>query len=378
MSEDIRNILLIGRTGQGKSSLANTIVNDEKSFDNGNEFNEIFKESDKTLSQTKKIQEEIFTIERKIKGKMENLKYRIIDTVGIGDTSLSQRAVLVEIAKGCKKVKKGINQILFVCGERLTPEEILAYDILRNILFDQMIDKDITKYTTIVRTKFYNFENEEECENDVQSLLKESNRVIVEVIESCDKRIVHVDVPPINIKGEGKQNQINTNKEIRKEARKKLLNHLATCRDVYIPESLNRISKRIDDLLINENEKLKKQLETSQKKLEKLQEQLNNAMKRDERLLSEASEEAKGSFQEQINKVLRRLSLKEKRETDELRRKMDDLRKGMDEIRRKIDDNERSIETGLFEAIGRGLDKLVELSSALVGIQYDISNCQIL
>ncbi|CAG8491304.1 9913_t:CDS:2, partial [Racocetra persica] len=182
----------------------------------------------------------------------------------------------------------------------------------------------------------------------------------------------------VNIKGEGRQRQINTNKEIRKEARKKLLNHLATCRDAYIPESLNKINRRIDDLLINEYEKLKKQLETSQKKLEKLQEQLNNAMKREERLVSEASEEAKGSFQEQINKVLRRLSLKERRETDELRRKMDDLRKGMDEIKRKIDDNERSIETGLFEAIGRGLDKLIELSSVLVGIKFDVSNCQIL
>ncbi|CAG8773882.1 12015_t:CDS:1, partial [Gigaspora rosea] len=149
---------------------------------------------------------------------------------------------------------------------RLTPEEIVAYDILRNILFDKQIDKDITKYTTIVRTKFYNFENDEECESDIQSLIEESNKAIVEVIESCNRRVVHLDIPPINIKGEGKQNQININKKIRKEARKKLLNHLASCQDIYIPESLHKINKRIDDLLINENEKLKKQLETSQKK----------------------------------------------------------------------------------------------------------------
>ncbi|CAG8803721.1 11911_t:CDS:1, partial [Dentiscutata erythropus] len=368
MSEDIRNILLIGRTGQGKSSLANTLVNDEKNFKENGEFNKIFKESDKSLSQTKKIQEELFNVERNVNSKMVNVKYRIIDTVGIGDTSLSLRTVLVEIAKGCKKVKKGINQILFVCGERLTPEEIVAYDILRNILFDKKIDKDITKYTTIVRTKFYNFGNEEECESDIQLLLEDSNEAIVEVIESCDKRVVHLDIPPINIKGEGKQSQINVNKKVRKEARKKILNHLATCQDVYRPESLNKINKRIDDLLINENEKLKKQLETSHKKLEKLQEQLNNAVKREERLLTEASEEATGSFQEQINKALRRLSLKEKRESDELKRKMDELRKGMDEIRRKIENNERSIESGLFEAIGKGLDKLIELSTTLVGI----------
>ncbi|RIB20226.1 hypothetical protein C2G38_2141264 [Gigaspora rosea] len=266
MGEYIKNILLIGRTGQGKSALSNILVNEEKIFEKNGEFNEIFKESEKSLSQTKKIQEELFNVERNINGKVMNVKYRIIDTVGIGDTSLSLRTVLVEIAKGCKKVKKGINQILFVCGERLTPEEIVAYDILRNILFDKQIDKDITKYTTIVRTKFYNFENDEECESDIQSLIEESNKAIVEVIESCNRRVVHLDIPPINIKGEGKQNQININKKIRKEARKKLLNHLASCQDIYIPESLHKINKRIDDLLINENEKLKKQLETSQKK----------------------------------------------------------------------------------------------------------------
>ncbi|CAG8773883.1 12016_t:CDS:1, partial [Gigaspora rosea] len=47
---------------------------------------------------------------------------------------------------------------------------------------------------------------------------------------------------------------------------------------------------------------------------------------------------------------------------------MEELNKGIDEIRRKIENNERSIETGLFEAIGKGLDKLVELSTTLVGI----------
>jgi len=66
MSE-IRNIILIGRTGQGKSTLANVITGTNQ-----------FKESDKGVSETKSAQEEIL--------EDEGVKYRIVDTIGIGDT----------------------------------------------------------------------------------------------------------------------------------------------------------------------------------------------------------------------------------------------------------------------------------------------------
>ncbi|CAG8828884.1 17291_t:CDS:1, partial [Gigaspora rosea] len=54
---------------QDKSALSNILVNEEKIFEKNGEFNEIFKESEKSLSQTKKIQEELFNVERNINGK---------------------------------------------------------------------------------------------------------------------------------------------------------------------------------------------------------------------------------------------------------------------------------------------------------------------
>ena len=51
---EIRNILIIGRTRNGKSSLANTLVN------KGGNFETVFKESNRSVSSTKKSQNEVF------------------------------------------------------------------------------------------------------------------------------------------------------------------------------------------------------------------------------------------------------------------------------------------------------------------------------
>ena len=51
---ETRNILIIGRTRNGKSSLANTLVN------KGGILKQVFKESNRSVSSTKKSQNEVF------------------------------------------------------------------------------------------------------------------------------------------------------------------------------------------------------------------------------------------------------------------------------------------------------------------------------
>ena len=115
---EIRNILLIGRTGSGKSTLGNVLINQN------NNFEEVFKESDGSVSATKEIKEKIVEIDLTRDGS-EKRKYRIIDTIGIGDTKLTPQGVLTRLAEIGSRVKReGLNHILFVTQGRFTKEEV--------------------------------------------------------------------------------------------------------------------------------------------------------------------------------------------------------------------------------------------------------------
>ncbi|CAG8586590.1 8977_t:CDS:2, partial [Paraglomus occultum] len=149
-----------------------------------------------------------------IKFKHKGETYQIIDTPGIGDTKLEQSQVLNEITKGYELVEDGIHQVLFVVGGQFTPEEVMTFNTLKRFFFDE----NANEYTTIVRTRFNNFEDENECEKDADLLLS----------SSCGRRVIHVDNPPIDIVGGGrrKERQIALNKEIREASREKLLKYL--------------------------------------------------------------------------------------------------------------------------------------------------------
>lgn len=247
---EVRNILLIGRTGNGKSTLANTLVNK-----NG-EFQEVFKESAGSTSETKKIQKEEFEVE--ING--EKIKYQVIDTIGIGDTQLNPREVLNRVAEACHEVSRGLNQIFFVIRGRFTEEELETYNLLRSIIFDE----EITNFTTIVRTGFADFEKEEFCMAD-RKKLEEENPKLAELVRSCGK-LVYVDNTPIPTGG--RESKILAAKEDREASRKLLLKYLINDCGNYRPISLDRLNERVGSYM-TEKEKLQKRLE----ELEKIKEE---------------------------------------------------------------------------------------------------------
>lgn len=236
-------IVLIGRSGQGKSALANVLSGQENNF----------KESEKSKSETKEIQ----TVEFEY----DNQAYQIVDSIGIGDTSLAQSQVLHEIAKGYKIIENGVHQVLFVNGERFTPEEIETYNMLKKTFFNTNVDK----YTTIIRTKFPSFEEDEECEQDIKLLLAENNPAITNMINSCNG-IIHIDNPSINIKGRRGERDNPRNKEVRQDSRAKLLEHLVKWKkedkEDCKPKSLKDVEKSIRSSAKDENEKLKEEIKT--------------------------------------------------------------------------------------------------------------------
>jgi predicted GTPase len=231
-------ILLIGRTGSGKSALANVISNDKK-----------FNESGLSISETRDIQIENFEI--------DGVSYQIIDTVGIGDTKLTTQQVLNKLADASYSIKEGLNQILFATDGRFKEEEIMAYDLLRSVIFDT----NVANFTTIVRTKFPEFENPEKCEEDRKAMLEE-NQKLSEIIKTS-KKVIHVD----NLPETGSYAEVS--KKVRENSRTALLTYLRTCQDIYKPENLDGLNERINSYM-TEKDQMNIQLTNLNRQLEEM------------------------------------------------------------------------------------------------------------
>ena len=310
-------ILLIGLTGSGKSALGNVISKDEK-----------FNESGLSVSETKDVQIENFEI--------DGVNYQIIDTVGIGDTKLSTQQVLNKLADASHSIKEGLNQILFATDGRFKEEEIMAYDLLRSVIFDT----NVANYTTIVRTKFPEFESPEKCEEDRQAMLNE-NQKLSEIIKSS-KKVIHVD----NLPETGSYAEVG--KKVREKSRTALLTYLRTCQEVYKPENLDGLNERINSYM-TEKEQMKGEIDGFKKQIKEL--------------------EAKGSDNETT-----------KTEMNEIREKMirsEEREKALQEqITNQTQQHVEEKSPGAFQKIGQGVDSVVEGATEVV--THAVTECKIM
>lgn len=254
VGENIRNILLIGRTGNGKSTLANVLVNK-----NG-KFEEVFKEGAGSTSETRDFKSEEF--------EENGIKYRVIDTMGFGSTSLknlSQKHVLDKTKDLIFLLKEGVNQILFVSDGRFSKEEIEGYNYLKEIVFGE----DISQYTTVVRTNSPEREIEK-LYKDLKKIIRESEQII-----SCQD-IIYVDNPPISASIDSDESEEDKRGieaengcsiEKRKESRRILLNHLEKCQKFCGLQSSKNLNLPFD--------KRKNEIQKKDSELEEKSEQIN-------------------------------------------------------------------------------------------------------
>ena len=230
-----RNILLIGRTGKGKSTLANVLSDSDE-----------FKESFGMASQTCDFQAKSFS--------WKGLKYQVIDTPGIDDTNLKPEEVLDRIIEAAYFAKEGINQVLFVTRGRFDKIEAETYKLAEAIFSDK---KETDKYITIVRTDFAKFRKEKECEKDIKSMFN-SNEELSSVIKKAYKRgkIIYVNNPSVD----DEEEKWMENAKEREFSRSILLEHLEKNRcEIYKPQNLAEFNSRISDYM-KERKELEKQL----------------------------------------------------------------------------------------------------------------------
>ncbi|PKK70001.1 hypothetical protein RhiirC2_780275 [Rhizophagus irregularis] len=116
MIEEIKNILLVGRIGVGKSALTN-VISETKNF----------KESAGSISETAKA-----------KARKFKMNYQVINTIGFQDTTLEKRK-----------------------NYCLNSEMRLKNDF--NWFSSYLFDVKVFDYTTVVQTHFPNFEDDNAC-----------------------------------------------------------------------------------------------------------------------------------------------------------------------------------------------------------------------
>jgi GTP-binding protein EngB required for normal cell division len=245
--EKSRNIILIGRTGNGKSSLANVLIGDES----GEKFNELHGSSFGTQH---------WQLESFAEG-TDN--YGVMDTVGIGDLRQNKEQVWKGMMDAVYN-NNSLHQIFFVFKGRIAREEIETLKWLGDNFGQEIFD-----YLTFVMVGFAEFEDKDEVEKAWKKLWQENKELLSIVGRS-------VDNPPLH----GRPSSVEMGKEVRQESRKVLLNHLKTLTNqtdfaIDSPRkndpTINILTTRIKDL-----EVAKRTEEEQQIKLDELEQKLHS------------------------------------------------------------------------------------------------------
>ncbi|KAJ4839452.1 hypothetical protein Tsubulata_017794 [Turnera subulata] len=171
MSNNRRNIVLIGKTGNGKSSTGNSILMQKGAFEEAGSLG--------SVTQTTQMESTTITDPNDL----QRYTVNVVDTPGLFDGTSTVTQVSKEIIKCMTLAKEGIHAFIVVLriGNRFSEEEAKAIDQLEKLFGPEAVDHMI-----VVFTRADDLESPEEWPH----ILSTAPPLLQNFLDRCHNRIV--------------------------------------------------------------------------------------------------------------------------------------------------------------------------------------------
>ncbi|XP_060602306.1 GTPase IMAP family member 9-like [Ruditapes philippinarum] len=283
MAQNIKKVIIVGKTGNGKSSLGNSLLG-MKLFKEGGGFN-----ASSLSCQVEK------------KGQFE-----IVDTPGFFDTNQNrnvarQAEVILDSLKLCPEPHAFLIVIKY---SRFTAEEVSVLDVLAITFGEQYIDHAIVVVTHV---------DNDVTDADFRDACRESHQVN-ELLKRCGRRVVRIDNK--NPNREHITTLLKYIDQVSKDGKSCFNNDYLRCHDEVLRRSAQDLNK-YDGMLVHEQvEQIATEIKTM------VNEEITRAKKEsEERAKREQEEREERAKREKEKREKKRKKMEEKEERDKEEKK---------------------------------------------------------